>query len=110
MESVTTNVVARIEVIRQRIEIGVVRHGLVEGRIKYGHFGHFRAEELPRGSNGCKVIGVVKRRQVNAFFDAIQYFVRNQSRIAEKFTSMNHAMSDRLYILEGVDLGDSPRI
>jgi hypothetical protein len=71
MKSVTTNVVASIQVIGHGVEVCILRDGMVEGGIKNCDLRQPWTEDLPRRQNTLDVVRVVQRSQFDAFLDSL---------------------------------------
>ncbi len=74
VETVTPHTVFFVPVIGKRIEIGMFRHGLVEGSIEYRYVGDLWQQRL-----GCLDAGnigrVVQRSKMLNLFNRIQYLL-----------------------------------
>ena len=98
METISAQPVAPVKLIRQRIQIGAFRKGLVERRIKDRHLWQPGAENISGGHNTLHVSGVVQRREIDAVFDAAQDLIGDQRRMREALTSVDYTMADSINI------------
>src|SRR5918999_4580615 len=103
MKAVPSHSIAAIELIRQRIQEGMVRQGLMKCCVKHGDLWQAFAKQCPRGSDAFDVRRIVQWRQVDAVFEAANDFVVYQHRSGETFAAMHDAMADRLNIGDASD-------
>ena len=102
MEAIAPDFVFLIIFIREAVQIGLLRHGLMKGRIKDRHHRHAR-HDLHAGTDTDQVGRIVQRRQIAAFFDSPHHLFINQYRAGEALSSVHHAMSHRADLGQGSD-------
>jgi hypothetical protein len=71
MKSVTTNVVASIQVIGHGVEVCMLWDGMMEGRVKNCDLRQFWTKYVPRRQNTLDVVGVVQGSQIDAFLNSL---------------------------------------
>jgi len=107
VEAVAADTVPAVQVIRQGVQIGVLRNGGVKRRVKHRNLRHADAEELARGLNALDVVGIVERRQIDAVLDAFKHRVVHQLRFRKQLAAVDHAMAYSVYIAQAADLRDA---
>ena len=93
VEAVAPHLVLLVPFVGQRVDIGMLRHGLVESGVEDGHMGNGRHEGLGR-LDPFNVGRIVQRRQVLDLFDGIQDILVDHHRTGEFFAAMHHAVAD----------------
>src|ERR1700739_4787783 len=104
MEPVAAAAGTTVEVIRNGIQIRLLRNRMMERGIEDCHLGNGLTEEFARGPNALEVVWIVKWGKVDAVFDPLQHLVVNQGRFREHLAAMHHAMSHGMDIGRTLDL------
>ena len=98
VETITTDTIFLIQLIRQTIHISLSRHRLMESRIEYTHLRNTRNQRFHSG-NTFQVSRIMQRSQVRTFNNFIQYFFCQQNTGSELLTTMYHTMTYRINFL-----------
>ena len=98
MEAVAADVQIFIILVGNAVQIGLGRHGLMEGGVEHGHHGG-AGHDLLAGLDAHQVGGVVQGAQGDVFADGVHNGVVNNHGLGELFAAMQHAMA------HGADLG-----
>jgi len=93
VEAVFADVLFRIELVRQCVEVGVFGHGLVEGGVEDGDVRHVR-EELFGRLDTVQVRWVVQRCQAEELLDRLFHFRGDQGRLEERLATVDDAVAD----------------
>ena len=93
MEAVAAHAVLAVQRHRYGVQIGVLRHGLVEGGIEHGDLRQAGEAGLC-GANAQQVGRVVQRGQAGAVFNGGQHAVVNQGRGVEVFAAVYHTVAN----------------
>ena len=92
MEPVAAHAVAGVEVIRQRIHVGVLGNALVEGRVEYRHL-HRAGEELARYINAGEVPGVVQGGERHVVLDGRPHLLVDHHRVTVGLAAVHHTVA-----------------
>ncbi len=95
VEAVAAQAVFRIPLGGNRIEIGLRRHGLVEGRVEDGHL-RGGGKKFLRHLDAHQVGGIVQRAQREELADGFLDGRRHPNRFLVDFSAQHHAMSHAL--------------
>ena len=93
VETVFTDAVFGVVVIRNGIQIGFRGHGLMEFCIEYSHIGN-AFEDLFTRFDTHEVGGVVERSEGEAFTDDIFYILVNENRFGDLFAAVENTVTD----------------
>ncbi|EFC87067.1 hypothetical protein NEIMUCOT_06525 [Neisseria mucosa ATCC 25996] len=93
VRAVATQAVFFIQFMRDRVCVGMFRHGLVEGGVEYDNVGQ-TFENALCGTQTQEVRRVVQRSERNTFFDAGDDFVVNEDGFAVQLAAADDAVAD----------------
>ena len=102
VEAITTYAIFLVHLVRQTIHIRIIRHGLVESRIKHRYLRNTRDQSLHR-PNTLQVSRVMKRSQIRALDYLIDYILIDQYTGSELLATMYHAMAHGINLLIVLD-------
>ncbi|VAQ32310.1 Uncharacterised protein [Klebsiella pneumoniae] len=95
VRAVTTNAVLFVQAVRQGVEIGFFRHGLMERRIEYSHVFVFQVREgFQRFSDADQVCRVVQRCERRGVFNTLNYGLVDHHRAGVFFTAVYDTVAD----------------
>ena len=103
MEAVAADLVLLVILIGDGVQIGVLGHGLVEGRVEHRHLGHVVAQHRPAGLNADDVGGVMQRRQGGAVLHRLHHLVGDENGAGEALAAVDHPVTHRVDLLHGGD-------
>ena len=92
VETVTTDTVLLVVLVRKCIEICIVGHSLVESGIKYCYLGYTGHDSLTSTDTG-KVVGVVERAEFAALFDCCNNVLVDDNGTGELLTAVKYAVT-----------------
>ncbi|EHM55975.1 hypothetical protein HMPREF9080_00224 [Cardiobacterium valvarum F0432] len=95
VETVAADFVVGVELVWQRVEIGALRHMLVEGGVEDDDLFQLR-EDFARSVNTGNVRRVVQRGEADAVHNLVAHIVIHEDGFGEIFTAMHDAVADRL--------------
>ena len=104
VEAVAANVMAAVELVWDRVQVGIVGQRLMERGVKDCDLRQPDAEQLACSADAFQVARIVQRCQLNAILDPAEHFVGNEDRVRESFAAMHNPVSD------GVQVGDAPHL
>src|SRR5664280_1494546 len=93
MKAVAADMIFCVITIRDRVGIGIVRHGLVESRVEDGHLGH-TGQKAGADIYPHQVRRIMKGREFLGSLEGLPYRGIDGNRGAEMFASVDHAVSD----------------
>lgn len=93
VEAVAADLVGFVEVVGQRVEVGVRGHGLMEGGVEHGDVREFR-EIFHGGADAGDVGGIVQRRESAAGVDFGDGVFIEQDTGGEEFAAVDDAVAD----------------
>ena len=105
METITTDTVLLVELIRDGIHICLGRHGLMERCIEYTYLRQTRHQLLHR-IHTFQIGRVVKWSQIRTLLESLQYLIGENNRLVELLTTMHHAVTDGIDLIETLDHTD----
>ena len=95
VRAVTTNAMLFVQAVRQGVEIGFFRHGLVERRIEYGHVFVFQMREgFQRFSDADQVCRVVQRCERRCVFNTLNHRLVDHHGAGVFFTAVYDTVAD----------------
>ncbi len=95
VRAVTTNAVLFVQAVRQGVEIGFFRHGLMERRIEYSHVFVFQVREgFQRFSDADQVCRVVQRCERRGVFNTLNYGLVDHHGAGVFFTAVYDTVAD----------------
>src|SRR5271167_3483199 len=106
MEAVAADAVPPVEMVRDGVQVSLLWNRMMKRSIEYGHLRNVLAEEVSRRQNALDVVGIVKRRKINAVFNPLQHLAVNKGRLREQLAAVHNAMPNRLNVTRTLDLGD----
>ena len=86
---------------RNRITVCFRRHGLVECGIKYCYI-RLARHQFHAGTDSHQVCRIVQRSKVATLIDNRDYFVVDDNGLCDLGTSVQYAVSDRLYLVQAL--------
>ena len=93
--AVTTNAVLFVQAVRQGVEIGFFRHGLVERRIEYCHVFVFQVREgFQRFSDADQMCRVVQRCEGRRVFNALNHGLVDDDGAGVFFTAVDDTVAN----------------
>ena len=95
VKTVTPDAVIAIKRVRNRIQVGARRQGLMEGGIEHGDLGN-RGERLLERPDPLDIRGIVKRRHRRDRLDFVQDASIDPDRGAEALAAVHHAVTGGL--------------
>ena len=102
VEAITTYAIFLVHLVRQTIHIRIIRHGLVESRIKHRYLRNTRDQSLHR-PNTLQVSRVMKRSQIRALDYLIDYILIDQYARSELLATMYQTMTNSVDLLIVLD-------
>src|SRR5689334_21773178 len=96
MEAVPPNLVAEIEVIRNRVQKRSLRQRVMECRIKYGDLRNLRSQQFAHGANSPKIRWVMQGCEVDAVLDSCHHCVGDQNRIRKSLATVYDSTAYRV--------------
>ena len=105
VETVSSNLVLLVVLIRNAVHIGLVGHGLMEGCIEYGYHGNAR-HNLLAGIDSDDVGRIVKRRKVVTLCNCCHNLVVDYNRGCELLTAVNYSVTYGINLVKGLDYAD----
>ena len=103
VEAVAADLVLLVILIGDGVQIGVLRHGLVEGSVEHRCLGHVVAQHRPAGLDADDVGGVMQRRQGGAVLHRLHHLIGNQDGVGKAFAAVDHPVTHRVDLLHGGD-------
>ena len=94
VEAVAADLVLLIILIRNRIHVVRLRHGLVERGIKHGDHRNIRAHDLTASLNTDQVGRVVQRRERHAVLDRLEHLLGDDHAVGEELAAVYDAVAD----------------
>src|SRR6185369_6591922 len=107
VKSVTANAMTSIQLIRQSVKERMFRQCLMKCRIEDGDLRQRSAQSRARREDALDIRRVMKRRELNAVFNAAQYFIGYQYGAGEAFATVYYAMTNSMNIGNTVDVRNS---
>src|SRR5262245_34806539 len=104
MKAIPPDAVAPVKVIGQRVQVSFFGHRRVKGGIEYRHLWCRLAEDLPHGANATQVVGIVKRREVDALLDPLHHLVVDDYGLLEQLAAVHNTVSDCMDVAKVVNL------
>ncbi len=101
VKTVSSHLVILIIVIRKTIKISLLRHCLVERRIKNSRHRGIGHQFLAR-ADSYQVRRIVERRQIVAFLNRLNHLVRNQGGGSKVLSAVNQPVSYRAYLVKAL--------
>ena len=95
VETVTADFVVGVELVRQRVEIGALRHMLVESGIEDDDLFQI-GEDFARSVNTGNVRRVVQRGEADAVHNLVAHIVIHEDGFGEIFAAMHDTVADGL--------------
>ena len=102
MGTVTAHMIVGIIIIGQGVDVGVIRHGLMEGRVEHHHLRSL-GKHLGDGTDAEQVGRIVKRREVAAYLDLAQHFFIYQAAAVEEIGALDYTVADGIHIVERLE-------
>ena len=105
METITAYVILLVQLVRNCIEVSIVRHCAVECVVEYANLRSARHQRV-NGTDTLQVTCVVNRSEVAKFLDTILYALVNYNALLELVTTLYDTVSysvDFLQVLDGAD-------
>ena len=99
MEAITANAIFLIQLIRNRIHVSIVRHCLMESRVKHTDLRNV-GKQCRNSSHTLQVGRIVKRSQIIASIDGIKCFLVQYHGFAETFAAVYDTVSDSPQLIE----------
>src|SRR5882672_4565499 len=103
VKTIPANPVAKVEVVRNGVQIGALGQRVVKSGIEYGDLRNLRTQQFAHGANSAEIRGIVQGGQVDAILNAPHHFVVDEDGIRKSLAAMNHAMSDGVNIGRALD-------
>ena len=94
VEAVAADAVLLIVLLRQRIQIGLRGHGLMEGGIEYRHHRGVRHQSAARKDSG-QICRIVQRCKIGDLTDALDHVIIDERRLRELLAAVHDAVSHR---------------
>src|SRR5215472_4177367 len=107
MKSVAPDLMAPVQLIRDRIKVGMLRQRLVKRGVEDSDLGQSCPEDVSRGADAFDISRIVQRRKIDAAFNAAHDFVVDQHRVRKLLATMHHSMTDRVNISHAADSFDA---
>ena len=99
METVAADAVFLIAVIGSTVDEGLRRHRLMEGGVEDDDV-RLSGKDVHDGLESLKVGGIVKRREGDDLFDALDDFRRDEHRLGEFFAAVDYTVARRVKLVE----------
>ena len=99
VRSVAADMIIGIIIIRKRVHVSVVRHGLMECGVEHYHLRGL-GKHLGDGVDAEKVRRIVERREVAADLDLLQHIVIYQAAAIEEIRTLHDTVAYRIHIVE----------
>ena len=103
MEAVAADLVVFIVLIGDGVQIRMLGHGLVEGRVEHRHLGHIVAQDGPAGLDADDVGRIMQRRQGGAVLHRLHHLVGDEDGAGEALAAVDHPVTHRVDLLHGGD-------
>lgn len=105
VKTVTANVVFRIQVIGNGIEIGIVGHRAMECVVEHADLRRLRHQCI-HGPESAQMTGVVNRSKVAKFLYSCLYLLIDDDAVAEFVASLHDSMAYGIYLVKALDSAD----
>ena len=105
VETITAYVILLVQLIRNCIEVSVVRHCAVERVVEYTNLRSARHQRV-YGTDTLQVTCVVNRSEVAKFLDTILYALVNDDALLELVTTLYDTVSYSVDFLQVLDSAD----
>src|SRR5271165_4655511 len=107
MEAIAADTVPPVEVIRDGVQVSLLRNRVVKRRIEHGHLGNVFAKKLTRRHDALDVVGIMKRSKINAVFNPLQDLAVDERRLREHLTAVHNAMAHCMNVSRTLDLSNA---
>ena len=110
VESVATNAMAAIQMIGNRIEIGLLGKRMVERRVEHRNLRHILAQQIAGGEMPFTLLGLCSGAR--SMQSSIPLRTRSSIKrgFFEQFSAVHHAMADGMHVGAALDLGNARSI
>ena len=99
MKSVAAHTVLLIKLVRYRVHICIIGHGLMERGVKYSHL-RYLWQQLFHRLYTEQIGGIVQGGQLAQVPDALDHFVIHHAGLREKLAAVSDSMTYGLYLLK----------
>src|SRR5689334_509718 len=103
VESISSDAMAAVQMVRHRVEICLIWNRMMKGSIEHRDLRHSTAKQLARRRDPFEIIRIVQRRQVDAFLYALDHSLIDQRRFLEQLTAVYDSMTHGLYVTRTLD-------
>ena len=101
VETITAHTVLRIEFVRQRIHISIVRHRLMERCIEHTHLWNV-GQQRAHGIHTLDVSRVMEGSQIVTSSKGFHHLGSEQHRLVELLTTMHHAVTYSVQLVKAL--------
>src|SRR5688572_22191673 len=100
MKTIPPDPVPMIKLVWDRVKIRVFGQALVKRGVKDSDLGNACSENSRTCSNSFDVCRVMQRCELDTVFDAAHHIFRDDRRTGEPFTTVDHAVTDRVNVFQ----------
>ena len=103
VEAVAAQLVVLIVLVGDAVQIGMLRHGLVESGVEHSHLRHVVAQHLAAGLDADDIGRVVQGSQRRAVLHGLQHLIVDEHGGGEGLAAVDHTVTHRIDLLHGGD-------